>query len=65
MLLVKKVGCYGVYELSKNECEELSKPFPMFIAWDWKHPEEVGNIRCSETESSTLEGVVAWLNEWR
>lgn len=63
--LVKKEGRYGIYELDQKECAMHNRECPTFIAWDWKCPEDVGNIRMAETEGSSLEEVLEWLKEYR
>lgn len=63
--LVKKEGRYGIYELDQKECAMYGKEYPTVIAWDWKYPEDVGNVKMSETEGRTLEEVLNWLREYR
>ena len=63
--LIQKEGRYGIYELDKRECAEFHREYPTIGAWDWKYPEDVGNIHMTENESSTLEEMLEWLKEYR
>lgn len=62
--LVKKEGNYGIYELDQKECAMHYREYPTFVAWDWRDPENVGNITFTENESSTLEEMLEWCKEY-
>lgn len=62
--LVCKKGNYGVYELDAKECKQYYREYPTFVAWDWRSPEDVGNIHMTENETGTLEEMIEWCKEY-
>ena len=61
--LVEKVGNYGIYELDQKECAMHNREYPTLVAWDWRDPDNVGNMCMSENESDSLAEMIDWCQE--
>lgn len=66
MKLVKREGIFRIYELTESECKQFGRVYPTLVCWS-EEPgtvnEDIGNLNHSETETETLEEMVAWCKE--